>query len=299
MKFRNLALMTTSLVALGLSVAPVSAKTAPMMGRVDVDFSYWWDSWDYGGGSTYDDEYTTLVGSARVNIPYDEFVNLQLDITGETSLDEYTGSDAGHFAAGGHLNWRDPMVGLLGVFAAVGTVNDYYAESTAMVGIEGQYYCDMWTFYGQIGYWDSHDGGESSLIRNAGFIRGEVSYYASQQLKLTGGLKYLAGDIGDYYYSAEGSQGWDWILRLDYFFGKTIPVAGFAEYSGRSNDVDYYDNSLDVNRFNVGLTFYFGGDGNNDLKYHDRNGASVSLPDFDEIRSAYRSLARKRFRRLR
>jgi hypothetical protein len=281
MQFKTLALATTSLVVLGFAMAPAAnAKAGGMMGRVDIDFSYWWDDWNYGGECNYDDEYTTFVGKAFVNIPYDEWTNLQLDVDGETSLDEDGYEQAGHFGGGAHLNWRDPMVGLLGAFVGFGTLENYYGRTpTWMAGFEGQYYCERWTFYGQAGWWDSDD--EGYALQNAGFLRAVVSYYASQQLKVSGGLKYIAGDIYDGY---ADSDGWDWIVRADYWFGKSIPVAAFAEFNSRYSDIDYVDSELDTYRLNVGVTFYFGGDGNNDIMYHDRNGASVNLPDFDEIR---------------
>lgn len=287
MQFKALTLATTSLMALGLATAPVASAKTEMMGEVELDVSYYWD--DYGAeGSSYEDEYTVIIGTARVNVPYDEWYNLQFDVTGAASTyEDVDSSSAGHFGVGAHVNWRDPRVGLLGVFMAVGRANafNYGNGPTYLAGFEGQYYCEQWTFAGQLGYWDS--GFETSLLQNAGFLRGVVSYYASERLKLTGALKYIDGELPDGSDSDIDSDGWDWDLRVDYLFGKSMPVATFVEVGGRYSETYFgfgNDEELDVVWANIGVTFYLGGEGTSDLKYQDRNGASADLPDFDEVR---------------
>lgn len=285
-------LATTSLVALGLVAMPASAKPT-MMGEVEIDLSYYWEDWDYGFTS-FEDEYTTVAAAGRVNVPYDEMYNIQVDLFGITSA--YEGSDtgsAGHFGVGTHVNWRNPNEGLLGIFAGFGRANSdgFFRGKNAngptfLAGFEGQYYCNQWTFYGQIGYWDS--GQDTGLLQNAGFLRSVVSYYASPRLKLSGALKYINGDLAYDEDSDIDADGWDWEARLDYMFGKSMPVAAFLEFGGRYADSNpsftSYNPELDVFRANIGVTFYLGGDGASDLMYQDRNGASVDLPDFDEVR---------------
>lgn len=299
MQFKTLALATTSLMALGLAAAPVAqAKGGPqLMGEVELDLSYYWDDWNFGSeGSSSDSEteYTTFIGAGRVNIPYDEWYNLQVDIFGLAALaDLDTYAPAGFFGGATHINWRNPNVGLLGVAFGVGRVNSdsVFGGKNAMTflaALEGQWYCERWTFYGQLGYWDSDQN--SFLLQNAGFLRGVVTYYGDPRWKIAGALKYIDGEITDSGYFDEfvDSDSWDWSLRGDYMFGRSMPVATFLEIGGRYADTNFGSSSdpeLDVFWVNLGVTFYLGGDGVSDLQYHDRNGASVDMPNFDEVRA--------------
>lgn len=263
MNVRTLTLATTSLVALGLAVAPASAKG--MMGDVSLGYEHTW--FDEDG---FSDEYPSILGSGRVNLPYSDTVNIQLDVVGRASMDQFFGNKAGHFGIGGHINHRDDQ-GLLGVFAGVGRVENFFASPVFVAGIDGQYYCNQWTLLGQLGYLDSDDGG---LLNNAGFVQLGGNYYASKVLKLAGSLAYISGDaFGD------NAEQWGWTLGVHYWFGKSIPVSGFVEYRGRTVDVDGFD--FDENAVNFGVTFHFGGDGFQDA---DRNGASTNLPDLNWFR---------------
>ncbi len=291
MQFRTLALATTSLVALGLSAQANAADK--MMGDLNFGFGLNWEDWnDDVGSEAYDLEYPAIFGGGRVNVPYSDTVNVQFDVLGRTSLDQsfFSGkganSQAGYFAIASHLNYRDDQ-GMLGVFGAVGRVNETFynfgpSAPIFMTGIEGQYYCDQWTFRGQLAYLDSD---ESYLLSNAGAIRVGTNYYVNKQLKLTGDVAYIAGDFG--FFDGVPVEQWAWGLGAHYWFGKSMPVSGFVEYRGRNADGDFGgegDTSLEQNAVNFGVIFHFGGgDGFEDT---DRNGASADLPDLDWYRLA-------------
>src|SRR5262245_35260522 len=111
MQFKSIALATTSLVAASLAAAPAEATKA-MMGDVSLGYAHNWTDIDFGGASSNDFEYPSVFGSGRVNIPYDDLVNLQVDVLGRTSLDTddiFGGKSVtyGHFGIGGHINYRD------------------------------------------------------------------------------------------------------------------------------------------------------------------------------------------------
>ena len=269
MNVRTLTLATTSLVALGLAVAPASAKG--MMGDVSLGYEHTWFELD-DGGEGFDDSYPGIIGSGRVNLPYSDTVNIQVDAIGRASMDEVFGNKSSHFGLGGHINYRDDQ-GLLGVFVGAGRVADdfLFSESVFTAGIEGQYFCNQWSLLGQMGYMDS-DG--FALLQNAGFVQLGGNYYASKVLKLNASLAYIDGEIDSF----DATQ-WGWALGVHYWFGKSIPVSGFVEYRGRTVEVGSLD--VDENAVNFGVTFHFGGDGFQDA---DRNGASTSLPDFNWYR---------------
>jgi hypothetical protein len=286
MQFKSIALATSSLVAASLAAAPVNAASA-MMGDVSLGFAPNWEETDVGGGGSFDNDYSSVFGQGRVNIPYSDTVNVQLDALGRTSLDTnddiFGGKSVGfgHFGIGGHINYRDDQ-GMLGVFGATGRVNDFFSSAVFLTGIEGQYFCGPWTFRGQLAYMDS-DSSDWFLLKNAGAARVGANYYLGKEFKFTADLAYIDGEEG--FFGRDASQ-WAWGLGAHYWFGKSIPVSAFAEYRGRQSEIHQSgspDLELDQHTLNLGLTFHFGGEGFEDA---DRNGASTDLPDYEWFRLA-------------
>jgi len=288
MNWKLMTLATTSVAALALSVS--SAEAAGMMGDVTIGYGHNWSDFEAGGefGSTgFDNEFPAILGAARVNLPYSDTVNLQLDVVGSSSLDQtfFNGkgiySSAQTFGIGGHVNYRDDQ-GLLGVFAGAGRVVEFLSAPVFFAGFEGQYFCNDWTLSAKAGYMDSD---ESLLLSNAGFIQAGASYYSGKKLKLTGNLAYIDGQFG--IYSDVDVEEWAWSLGAEYWFGETMPVSGFVEYRGRSVEGSATTGSLvgtadlDENTINAGVKFHFGGDGFQDA---DRKGASAELPDLNWYR---------------
>jgi hypothetical protein len=278
-------LATTSLVALGLA-AQANAATQ-MMGDVSFGYGHNWENHEEGS-SSWDNEYPSIFGLGRVNLPYSDTVNLQLDAVGSTSMDTadfFSGKavNAGYFALGGHINYRDDE-GMLGVFAATGRVNelDFNGAAVYLAGFEGQYYCGPWTFRGQLAYLDSDEWG---LLSNAGLARVGANYYIGKNLKLTADLAYVDGDAATSS-STFDSEEWGWGLGVHYWFGKSIPASAFIDYRGR--DAETRDGGspeeIDHQSVNFGVRFHFGGDGFPDA---DKNGASADLPDLDLYRVRY------------
>jgi hypothetical protein len=281
MNLKTIALATTALVA----IAAAPANAGQYMGKVNLGFGNAWEDGNFGGESNYDLDYTTLHGSASVNIPYSDRVNLQLDIFGNESLDEAfssgpDGSFYGGFGAGVHLNYKDPTVGAIGVFGAVaraavgGTSSSDGAVFAA--GLEGEYYCNAWTLSAQLGYLDS-DHTVYGLVKNAGFAKAGVAFYASNKLKLAGSVGYLNGDTTNSGPASDFEE-WNWAFSVEYLFGKTVPVSTYIEYRGQDVEV-YNSNTLEEERHEVraGVRFYFGA--GDDLMKADREGASFESPD--------------------
>lgn len=282
MNFKNLTLISTSIVALGFSA---TAAQAVMMGRVDLGFTEWFDNYDFGGQGGFDNDFSSITGMARVNLPYSDRINLQLDLFGDGSLDSGIfsgkGSGYGNFGAGAHINWRDPAQGLLGIFAATGRLWDVFPTNNSpavMAGLEGQYYCGQWSFYGQAGYMDS----DGFFMENAGFLRGLASYYATPKLKIRGGLAYIDGEA-QFGPGTVNATAWAWEAGGEYWFGRTMPIAVTLKYQGRDTEehVSPFNPSLNTSEVTLGLTFLFGGDSIEDA---DKNGNSTEIPNFDWFR---------------
>lgn len=286
MELRSIALATTALVAIATFAQPAAA--GGYMGKVNLGVGAAWEDYSFGGepGDNFDLDYTTLHGSASVNVPYNDRVNLQFDIFGNESLDEgwdcgdVCGSFYGGFGAGFHLNYKDPSMGALGAFASVGRANvGSTTDSDAVffaAGLEGEYYCNAWTLSAQVGYTDS-DSSVWGLVKNAGFIRAGAAYYPSSKLKLSGNLGYLDGDTWTSDNASDVSE-WNWGFTVEYLFGKTVPVSTYLEYKGQSLE-EYSPTSDEIDRHEVraGVRFYFGA--GDDLQKADREGASFESPD--------------------
>src|SRR5262249_45418725 len=154
--------LSTSVAALSFS-ASAALAAPPTMGSIDVGVTQWWDDYSYYGNS-WNYNWTSVSGWGRVNMPYSDHVNVQVDLFGDGSLDQgyqYNngyGVGVGNFGAGVHINWRDSHEGLLGIFGAAGRIWDVYGSSAPgfIAGMEGQYYCGNWTIAGQLGYMDSN-----------------------------------------------------------------------------------------------------------------------------------------------
>lgn len=280
MKTKTIALTTSALVAVAAFATTASAAGA-YMGKVNLGVGYNWENFKTEGDSI-DQNFTSILGGGSVNIPYDEVVNLQLDVAGAASMDNQgTGDNSyyGGFQAGAHLNYRDQQ-GALGVFVSAGRASEGEYNSGDdtmyfMAGLEGQYFCNAWTLSAQLGYLDSDSNGD--LVQDAGFIQVGADYYASSKLKLSGSVGYLDGET----YGSDDPydvQTWNWSVGAEYMFGKSIPVSTFFEYRGRRSEVNWDPTGkIDRDSVNLGVRFYFGNDG--DLMKADRSGAGMSTPD--------------------
>jgi hypothetical protein len=286
MQFKTLALATTSLVALGLAAGSASAGNS-YAGKVNLGVGYAWENYSCDGGECSQDiNYSMVSGSGSVNIPYSEFVNLQLDVAGAGSLDNgYNGSFFGGFSADARVYWRDPTFGALGVFAAVGrdNVGSFLSSDFAVwaAGVEGEYYCNNWTLRAQAGYLDSDSVGW--LLQEAGFINATVLYYPSKHLKLSAGLGYADGTMQSVTSRFVNSDEWTWSVGVEYLFGKTIPASVYLEYKGQ--DVTDHGSGpagnfgFDRNAVSVGVRFPFGPGSGDDMMRNDREGAGYDPID--------------------
>lgn len=113
--------------------------------------------------------------------------------------------------ANGHLFWRDPQVGLLGLYGAyIYNRNDY---DGARLGVEGEIYRDRITLSG-IGGWD--------FGADKPFVQSRLSYYLTDNTKIYAGYLYERRSIG--------------AIGAEHLF-QNSPVAIFAE--GRLGEDNY------------------------------------------------------------
>ena len=129
-----------------------------------------------------------LVASVSAPVPYLASLGFQFDFA-SGRYDGVTGSVAR--AAAGHLFWRNPAVGMLGIFSDYGKLNSLHF---GRLGIEGALYHGPWTIDGMLGM----EFGQNVLTRFVDEI--DISYNFNKNFKASVGHRITArghmGNIG-------------------------------------------------------------------------------------------------------
>jgi hypothetical protein len=129
-----------------------------------------------------------------VSVPLGFRYGFQLDGTAASYDGRFLGS------VGGHLFWRDPMVGLLGVFASHTHWSRFGGLHVNHVALEFEHYSGPWTIQGIVGA----EGGNSRSqtvggtvftydVKSRFFDKINLNYYVNQDTMLTVGHRYVGG----------------------------------------------------------------------------------------------------------
>jgi hypothetical protein len=129
------------------------------------------------------------------SIPLGFRYGLQLDGMASSADGDFLGDVAGH------LFWRDPAVGLLGLYASYTHWGRFGGIYQTHVGLEFERYHGPWSIEGLIGA----ESGNSKSRTSSGVITTydidsrffdylDLSYYPQENLKLSIGHRYLLGD---------------------------------------------------------------------------------------------------------
>ncbi len=137
--------------------------------------------------------------TGSLSIPLGGAYGAQLDGLAANYDDSFAGG------VGGHLFWRNPSVGLLGVYASYTHWDQFGGVATGHVGAEGEYYFGSFSFRALAGVeWGNSQSvsvtqpDTSTLtqgfdIGTRFFDKIDLSYYLQDNLKLTIGHRYLGG----------------------------------------------------------------------------------------------------------
>lgn len=203
------ALTTASLAAdLYVEGTPVEPTLLPAVSGINGKFAL--------NGGSFDEEGFGVVSGA-LSLPVGHAYGLQLDGMAGVRDGEFVGT------GGAHLFWRDPSTALLGLYGAY-THREDLDGYVARIGVEGEYYMDNWTVSALVGaeFLESGDEDQTEV-----FAFSDISYYATDNLKLTVGHRYTAERHG-------GALGAEFQLDQTLF---SSGVSLFAE--GRLGEDDY------------------------------------------------------------
>jgi len=172
-----------------------------------------WEDHDFGpdGG---------LAGvDGSLSIPLGQLFGFQVDGMA-ASLD-------GNFIGGaaGHLFWREPTIGLLGLYGSWVTRDDSGVD-TWRIGVEGEYYSGPISVEAIVGYEDADVPAFVLLDDENIFAYADAAYYATPDLRFSVGYRHL----NELDMAAVGAE---WQLPTDFIGGTSL----FAE--GRIGEDDY------------------------------------------------------------
>jgi len=235
----------------------------------------------------------SLGGAGRVTYWWAPNYSLQLDAQGEGTSHKFTGGNnfqrvSSHsYLIGGHVNWRDPSRGLIGVFGGAGDTSSQFAFGAmrhGLVGLEAQAYWGPVTLYGQVGYNTTLFEVASFLDSvRAWFARGTARVYVNPNFRLEGTVLYADGELETGPTAIPGAtadfQTWLWRAKAEYKFAST-PFSVFALYEGSrtnahaSNPTGTLDTKTTDSRVMGGIRFYIN---ENTLQWNDRNGTTLDI----------------------
>jgi hypothetical protein len=255
-----------------------------------------------GGSQSEDSGYPTLGGSAKVDIPFNTNTSLQLDLDGvsnwamdgQDSSSSQSDNFAGGSVVGAHLNYREIDRFLIGIVGAAGVTHISDTSSTGeslptyFIGIEGQWYFNNITLYGQVGYLDSNYTNSSSNEGLSDAFLGRLvlrGYFnGGRTLAQISGL-YADGEQDEGGGSPNDLTVWGWGAKLQHQFanwGNTGFASVFVEYRGRRfiEKNTYQSPKYTDNTFLVGFALNLN---QQTLQATERTGVALDLPDINRL----------------
>ncbi len=135
------------------------------------------------GGTFDDDEIGTLTGAVTVPL------GMRFGLQG----DGMVGVRDGEFVGGGaaHLFWRDPTVGLLGLYGSY-TRREDFDGSVSRVGVEAEYYWNNWTAKTLVGAEFIDAGSQFAEPDDDFFAFTDIAYYLNEDFEISVGHRYTA-----------------------------------------------------------------------------------------------------------
>ncbi|MEZ0226271.1 MAG: hypothetical protein ACAH83_17070 [Alphaproteobacteria bacterium] len=261
--------------------AAAASNALPVAGVIDVKGGYRHMRQDDEPES---DSHFALGANGRVSFPFSNMFSAQIDAQTEWFNVDDNGSNtpSANTLLGGHLSARNSSQWLIGGFAAVGiptqTETEDSPEDDNSVawegGLEGQWYLNDFTFYGQTGFADMRaDGNGPEGFVNGWFGRGVVRYFLNDDTMVN--AEYSYGRTRHYVDGDDDGRIRNWGVGGATRVCNTHPLYGTLEYQGGKYDSTTEGEVGIDHAFLAGIKFQFGV---NSLKHNDRYGATLDLP---------------------
>lgn len=224
----------------------------------------------------------TFSGSGRFSIPFGMNFSLQLDGEVEWYLTDDDEDAQGVALVGAHASVRDPNLGLLGIFGAVGQGVNEDSEEVDMgvlVGGEVQAYLGDFTLYGQGGYADfevDDDSPDGEGFTDGWFVRGVGRWFTTfitRDMMVEAEVSY--GETDSFIDGDDRGEFWNWGVKGKMSISRSMPIYGVLAYRGGDYDATTEGDDGDEHVVLVGVSLLFGPA---TLKQNDRLGATLDMP---------------------
>ncbi|MEN5053672.1 MULTISPECIES: outer membrane protein [Brevundimonas] len=165
------------------------------------------------------------------------------------------GGDETTLAGAVHLSKKIEDMRFGGFYGA----SELGATTLNTFGLEGQKYLDRATLTGVVSYGTAADA-------DIWTVAGDAAFYATPQLRLSGGAAYTNVDADNIFIGAGDVDAWSAGVAAEYQFANS-PYSVFGGYDYvKSSDLD-----VDANVFKIGMRYSFGGG----LQARDQAGANL------------------------
>ena len=153
----------------------------------------------YGGGANHSNGFYGTTGS--ISVPLAQQWGAQVDARVQDT------DGIGAYGTAGHLFWRDPAIGLVGVYGSYWHWNGidvpdvgHFSANTSAIAAEGEYYAGRWTLSGLAGA-EMVSVNVPSVVNGASvpdrfFDVARASYYVTDNFKLSIGHRYISAEHG-------------------------------------------------------------------------------------------------------
>ncbi|HWN51384.1 MAG TPA: hypothetical protein VNO18_16470 [Xanthobacteraceae bacterium] len=185
------ALSSVLLLAISAHAADLYTKAPPLPGCAQAVDGLNGKIGGYGG--TFNDK-TLYEGQGSLAVPLGCQYGFQVDGSGG-SFDNNS-----IFSVGGHLFWRNPNMGLLGLYGSYSRWDQFTGVTANHVGPEAEWYSGRWTIQGVAGveFGNSASGqiGSNIVTYDIGtrfFDQINFGYYLNDNVKVFLGHRYLGG----------------------------------------------------------------------------------------------------------
>lgn len=180
------------LAALALLAQPLHpANAEPAVWGLNAKFT------GFGGAINGEGVGDRGVGGIAASITAPLMINLGLQVDGAFAQ---VGDDA-FFDTGAHLFWRDPTIGMLGIYGGYAHIDSFGGQSQGRLGGEAQRYVGNITLDGAAGW---HFG----ELSDRAYGRAKIEFYPLEELMFSGGYTYEGrsfGTVGFEYQVASGA----------------------------------------------------------------------------------------------
>jgi hypothetical protein len=191
--------------------------------------------------------------AGAITVPLGERFGFQADsLVGIKDTDLFVG-------AAGHLFWRDPQVGLLGLYGSAAYSDGLGSfgmsgtgNTVTKVGVSGEWYLGPWTISGLTGWEDGN-------LVNKFFDKVDLSYYVTDNFRIGVGQRYDLG-VNAAAFSTE------------YMFSSSGGLAASVFAEGRYGEGNYRAGL-------VGLKLYLGPQGKSLIRRHREDDPAIGLVD--------------------